>query len=173
MNNKVTLVAIALIILLFIGYGLYTFYQQRQPQVEVAPPVEEMEISPEESTSSGAPVQGAMIEAPTELQIEDLTIGSGEVVESGDTITVNYAGTLLTGEPFDNSYDRGQPFTTEIGMGRVIPGWDQGILGMKVGGKRRLVIPPDLAYGEQSPSPAIPANSTLVFEVELLEVLKP
>ena len=112
------------------------------------------------------------IPTPTELVIEDLVVGNGAAVVSGDTVTVNYAGTLLSGAPFDNSYDRGQPFSTKIGVGQVIEGWDKGIVGMKVGGKRRLVIPSNLAYGEVSPSPAIPAGSALVFEIELLEITK-
>lgn len=170
--NKVTLSAIALIVLLVLGYSLYALYRQRQPETETQPSLGEVSSSPNEASPSGEAVQGATALAPTELLIEDLKIGTGEATESGDTITVHYAGTLLTGEKFDSSYDRGQPFTTEIGMGKVIPGWDQGLLGMKVGGKRRLTIPAALAYGSLS-RPGIPANSALVFEVELLGVTKP
>lgn len=104
------------------------------------------------------------------LKIEDERVGTGAEAKAGDSITVNYLGTLLNGTKFDSSYDRGTPFTLKLGAGQVIQGWDQGLLGMKVGGKRKLTIPPDLAYGAQSPSPKIPANSTLVFEVELLKV---
>lgn len=107
---------------------------------------------------------------PSSLKIEDEKIGTGAEAKAGDSITVNYLGTLLDGTKFDSSYDRGTPFTFTLGAGGVIKGWDQGLLGMKVGGKRKLTIPPDLAYGAQSPSPKIPANSTLVFEVELLKV---
>ncbi|MDP3956765.1 MAG: FKBP-type peptidyl-prolyl cis-trans isomerase [bacterium] len=104
------------------------------------------------------------------LKIEDEKVGTGVEAKAGDSITVNYLGTILDGTKFDSSYDRGTPFTLTLGAGQVIKGWDQGLLGMKVGGKRKLTIPSDLAYGAQSPSPAIPANSTLVFEVELLKI---
>jgi peptidylprolyl isomerase len=103
------------------------------------------------------------------LKYEDIATGSGKEVKSGDTVTVNYLGTLLNGQKFDSSYDRNQPFSTQIGVGQVIKGWDQGIVGMKVGGKRKLVIPPDLGYGDQAAG-SIPPGSTLVFEVELMAV---
>lgn len=103
------------------------------------------------------------------LQMQDLVVGTGQEVKSGDTVTVNYLGTLLDGTKFDSSYDRNQPFTTQIGVGQVIKGWDEGIVGMKVGGKRKLTIPPALGYGDQAAG-SIPPNSTLVFEVELLSV---
>ena len=106
---------------------------------------------------------------PDGLKILDETVGNGAEVKSGDTVTVNYLGTLENGTKFDSSYDRNQPFTTQIGVGRVIKGWDEGIVGMKVGGKRKLIIPPDLGYGAQDLG-SIPPNSTLVFEVELLAV---
>ncbi len=103
------------------------------------------------------------------LQIEDLNVGTGPAVKSGDMVTVNYTGTLPDGTKFDSSYDSGKPFTTQIGVGRVIKGWDEGIIGMKVGGKRKLVIPPDLGYGDRTTG-KIPPNSTLIFEVELLAI---
>ena len=103
------------------------------------------------------------------LQTQDLTVGTGQEVKSGDTVTVNYLGTLENGTKFDSSYDRNQPFTTQIGVGQVIKGWDEGIVGMKVGGKRKLIIPASLGYGDQAAG-SIPPNSTLVFEVELLSV---
>ncbi len=101
---------------------------------------------------------------------EDLVVGTGGEAKLGDTVSVHYVGTLLNGEEFDSSLDRGQPFEFTIGEGQVIKGWEQGVPGMKVGGKRKLTIPSSLAYGERSPSPKIPANSALVFEVELLEI---
>jgi len=103
------------------------------------------------------------------LVIEDLTVGTGPVAATGNTVTVQYVGTLLNGTKFDSSYDRNQPFTFLLGAGRVIRGWDQGVVGMRVGGKRRLTIPPDLAYGNQANGP-IPANSTLRFDIDLLAV---
>lgn len=106
----------------------------------------------------------------SELKIEDEKVGTGSAVKSGDTIVVNYKGTLLDGTKFDSSYDRGQPFETQIGVGQVIKGWDVGIIGMKVGGKRKLTIPSNLAYGEQGAGGAIPPNAPLIFEIELLSI---
>ena len=104
-----------------------------------------------------------------ELKIEDLKVGQGPEVEKNDTITVHYSGTLTNGQKFDSSYDRNQPFETQIGVGQVIQGWDEGLLGMKVGGKRKLTIPPELGYGNQDMG-TIPPNSVLVFEIELLAI---
>lgn len=104
------------------------------------------------------------------LIIEDLKIGEGAEAKPGNTVTVNYLGTLVNGTKFDSSYDRGQSFSFLLGGGQVIPGWDQGLVGMKIGGKRKLTIPPAFAYGEQGVPGAIPANATLIFEVELLGV---
>jgi FKBP-type peptidyl-prolyl cis-trans isomerase len=106
----------------------------------------------------------------SQLQIEDILEGIGEEVKNGDTISVHYTGTLLDGTKFDSSLDKGEPFTFTIGEGSVIPGWDQGLLGMKVEGKRRLKIPPELAYGEEGAGGNIPPNSTLIFEIELIEI---
>lgn len=107
--------------------------------------------------------------APEKLQSKDEKIGTGSAVKSGDTISINYVGTLADGTKFDSSYDRKQPFETQIGVGKVIKGWDEGVVGMKVGGKRKLIIPPSLGYGDQAVG-SIPPNSTLVFEVELVEI---
>ena len=114
--------------------------------------------------------QGQEQKEPGDLQIEDLVVGTGAEAQIGNTLSVHYRGTLLNGTMFDSSYNRGTPFQFPLGMGRVIQGWDQGVKGMKVGGKRKLVIPPDLAYGTAGVPGAIPPNSTLVFEVELLDV---
>jgi FKBP-type peptidyl-prolyl cis-trans isomerase len=99
----------------------------------------------------------------------DEVVGTGAEAVAGKTVTVNYVGTLSDGTKFDSSYDRNQPFDFALGAGQVIKGWDQGVVGMKVGGKRKLVIPPDLGYGANA-NGKIPANSTLTFEVELLAV---
>jgi FKBP-type peptidyl-prolyl cis-trans isomerase len=101
--------------------------------------------------------------------IEEMVEGTGEAVKSGDTVVVHYLGTLPDGTKFDSSYDRNEPFETPIGSGAVIQGWDQGIPGMKVGGKRKLTIPAELGYGERGTG-TIPPNSPLIFEVELLEI---
>jgi FKBP-type peptidyl-prolyl cis-trans isomerase len=103
------------------------------------------------------------------LVIEDLVVGTGATAAVGDTVTVHYVGTFTNGTRFDSSYDRNQPYPFRIGAGQVIAGWDQGVPGMKVGGKRRLTIPPDLAYGSQGRG-AIPPNTTLVFEIDLLSI---
>lgn len=103
------------------------------------------------------------------LKIEDIKVGSGREVKSGDNIVINYLGTLEDGTKFDSSYDRGEPFETQIGTGQVIKGWDLGVVGMKIGGKRKLTIPPSLGYGQQAVG-TIPANSTLIFEVELVDI---
>lgn len=100
----------------------------------------------------------------------DLKVGTGRAVKSTDTVKVHYLGTLLNGKKFDASYDRKEPFEFQMGVGAVIKGWDDGIVGMKVGGKRRLVIPPALAYGPEQKGESIPPNSVLVFEVELLGI---
>jgi FKBP-type peptidyl-prolyl cis-trans isomerase FkpA len=105
------------------------------------------------------------------LTIEDIVIGNGTEIKSGNTIKMHYLGKLSTGEKFDSSYDRNEPFTTEIGTGKVIKGWDEGVPGMKVGGKRKLTIPSALGYGERGIGP-IPGNATLIFEVEAVEVIK-
>ena len=111
----------------------------------------------------------AMDQTNGELIIEDIEEGTGDPVVSGDTVVIDYTGTLPDGTKFDSSVDRGEPFETQIGVGQVIQGWDEGVVGMKVGGKRKLTIPPELAYGDQA-LPGIPAGSTLIFEVELHEI---
>jgi peptidylprolyl isomerase len=118
---------------------------------------------------------GAELNAPKErttpsgLRITDLVVGDGAEAVAGQTVVVNYRGTLANGTEFDSSYGRG-PFSFPLGGGRVIQGWDEGVAGMKVGGKRKLVIPPDLAYGERGAGGVIPPNATLTFEVELLRI---
>lgn len=105
-----------------------------------------------------------------DLVIEDLRPGTGAEAKQGQTVSVHYVGTLTDGKKFDSSRDRGKPFDFPLGAGRVIKGWDQGVAGMKVGGLRKLTIPPHLAYGDRGFPGAIPPNSTLVFEVELIDV---
>src|SRR4030081_2087595 len=112
----------------------------------------------------------AEVTTPSGLKYEDLVEGKGDAAKMGETVSVHYPGWLTDGEKFDSSKDRGQPFSFPLGAGRVIKGWDEGVQGMKVGGKRTLVIPPDLGYGARGAPGAIPPNATLKFEVELLEV---
>jgi FKBP-type peptidyl-prolyl cis-trans isomerase len=105
-----------------------------------------------------------------ELKIDELKAGTGTEAKAGNTVTVHYVGTLTNGSKFDSSRDRGKGFTFKLGAGQVIKGWDQGVAGMKIGQLRKLTIPPHLAYGDRGFPPVIPPGSTLVFEVELLEV---
>jgi peptidylprolyl isomerase len=107
---------------------------------------------------------------PAKLVIKDIAKGHGKKAKSGDTVTVHYYGALYAnGSEFDASWDRGQPFSFPLGAGQVIPGWDKGVVGMKVGGRRVLTIPPELGYGPQGSGP-IPPNSTLVFVVDMLKI---
>ena len=125
------------------------------------------------SATDLATTTNSMPENTDQLQISDSTTGTGDLAETGDTVTVNYVGSLTNGTVFDASANHGSTgFTFKLGAGQVIKGWDQGIVGMKVGGKRRLVIPAALAYGDQAVGGVIPAGSTLIFEVELLSVKK-
>jgi len=104
------------------------------------------------------------------LKVDDVKVGTGAEATAGKTVTVHYVGTLTDGSKFDSSRDRNQGFTFQLGAGRVIQGWDKGVAGMKVGGVRKLTIPPEMGYGARGFGSVIPPNSTLVFEVELLDV---
>ena len=104
------------------------------------------------------------------MSIQDLVVGTGAVAEPGKSVSVHYTGWLMDGTKFDSSVDRGYPFEFTLGTGRVIKGWDEGVAGMKVGGKRILIIPPELGYGERGAGNVIPPDATLKFEVELLNV---
>jgi FKBP-type peptidyl-prolyl cis-trans isomerase FkpA len=124
-------------------------------------------------TDNSAPskVTGAATKTSSGLEYWDIKQGTGAVAKKGDNVTVHYTGWLTNGKKFDSSLDRGQPFTVEnLGNAPVIKGWNEGIQGMKVGGKRQLRIPPDLAYGPNGFPPVIPPNSTLIFDVELLGI---
>lgn len=148
------------------------------PQLGTAPTAEpDAEDAPAPSSDADAePAAGeeadaeGFITTETGLKFKDIVVGDGAQPQFGDTAVVHYTGTLPDGTKFDSSLDRGEPFEFALGQGQVIAGWDEGVKTMKVGGKRTLICPPDLAYGESSPSPDIPPNSTLHFEVELLDV---
>lgn len=111
-----------------------------------------------------------MPNSPTELIVEEVVVGNGALAEAGQRVKVHYTGWLTDGTKFDSSKDRGDPFAFPLGAGHVIRGWDEGVQGMKVGGTRRLTIPPALGYGARGAGGVIPPNATLVFEVELLAV---
>ena len=106
------------------------------------------------------------------VKIEDQKVGTGDEAKKGDTVEVHYTGWLTDGKKFDSSKDAGKPFSFKLGAGMVIKGWDEGVAGMKVGGKRKLTIPPELGYGDKGSGKVIPPKATLIFEVELLKVKK-
>ena len=131
------------------------------------------------ASASAAPAPTPTPVQPTEpppnladLKKVDVVVGKGPEAKAGDTVSVHYVGTLTDGKKFDASRDHGQPFTFQLGAQRVIKGWDYGVPGMKVGGKRKLTIPYQLAYGEEGSPPVIPPKATLLFEIELLEIKK-
>jgi peptidylprolyl isomerase len=117
-----------------------------------------------------AQAEGKEVVIPTGLKYVDLEVGEGPEAASGNVVEVHYTGRLENGTKFDSSLDRQEPYTFRLGAGEVIEGWDQGIAGMKVGGKRKLIIPPDLGYGNEGAGEAIPPGATLIFEVELLGI---
>lgn len=124
-----------------------------------------------EDKKGDAPMTSAQeITTPSGLKYVDLQTGSGDLAVTGSLVTVHYTGWLMDGTKFDSSVDRRQPFSFPLGAGRVIKGWDEGVAGMKVGGKRKLTIPPDLGYGARGAGGVIPPNAVLLFDVELLEV---
>lgn len=147
------------LILIFIGLGVWLFVRKSNDTPE------DVIIS---TTTTPTPTpENQSIKMDNGLEIQDLKMGTGAEARSGQALTVNYLGTLADGTKFDSSYDRGEPFQFVLGAGQVIQGWDLGLVGMKIGGKRKLTIPPALGYGSRSVGP-IPADSTLIFEVELL-----
>jgi peptidylprolyl isomerase len=141
-----------------------------QEETETEPtPSEQREALEDTSTKPAIPRPTGS--PPRRLEKEDIVRGSGPPAKAGDTVLVHYAGvTFSTGEEFDASWNSGQPFPVPLGEGRVIEGWDRGIPGMRVGGRRMLTIPPELAYGANGFPPAIGPNETLVFVVDLLEI---
>ena len=128
-----------------------------------------MDAKPDKTAAKpGKP--GKPVKMADGLEYTDLKVGNGEEAAEGKTVSLNYVGTLTDGKEFDNSYKRGEPFSFMIGGGGVIQGWDEGVRGMKVGGKRKLVIPGALAYGKEGHPPVIPSDATLLFTVELVAV---
>lgn len=149
-------VIIIIIAIVFVG-GLYFIFDYRSKATNIP--------SGADTNTMDAQNFGAI-----GLKIEVLKEGSGEGAKTDDKVTVHYAGTFTDGRKFDSSIDRGRPFSFQLGAGQVIPGWDKGLLGMKVGEKRRLTIPSELGYGAQGSGGTIPPNTTLIFEVEMLKI---
>ncbi len=140
------------------------------PTTEAAPTSVETEQAAPTDLDRKPTVEAPDGQPPSSLETEDLVEGDGEPVRSGDELEVQYVGvSYASGEEFDASWDRGEPFVFELGAEMVIPGWDEGLEGMKVGGRRKLTIPPDLAYGQQGSPPAIGPDETLVFVIDLLD----
>lgn len=137
-----------------------------------APPTPAAAVAPAPATP--APTAPVLKEVTTSsgLRYTDLLVGNGPLAEDGMAVAVHYTGWLTDGTKFDSSLDRGQPFTFQLGASQVIRGWDEGVKGMRVGGKRKLVIPPELGYGERGAGGVIPPDATLVFEVEFMGVAK-
>jgi peptidylprolyl isomerase len=163
--RKFLLIAGACLALVVVGCGSGSSTTSSSSTEESTAPAEKeaatkKKTKPKVSVPKGAP--------PKKLETKDLEEGSGAAAKAGDAVTVNYVGVnYKTGKEFDASWDRGEPFTFTLGAGEVIPGWDQGVAGMKVGGRRELIIPPSLGYGAAGAPPAIPPNETLVFVVDL------
>ncbi len=157
--------ALAVVVMFFILPGLWPF----------GSPTSSNETGSEFTTQTASTTTTTMPTEPvTQLMMKDGIVGAGATAATGDSVTVNYVGALTSGTIFDASANHGtEGFTFTLGEGQVIKGWDEGIVGMKVGGKRTLIIPASLAYGNQAVGNIIPANSTLIFEVELLKVQKP
>ncbi len=171
MNVTGTGIAVALAVIIALGFlalgtPVLNSLPGMQPEEEMAVGTTTLNVS---TSTSMDLAQNPSEPLPTDLTITDLVEGTGAEAISGSTVSVNYVGALPDGTVFDASANHGGAFSFPLGAGRVIRGWDMGVAGMKVGGKRRLVIPPGLAYGAQEVG-TIPANSTLVFEVELVSV---
>ena len=154
MTNKQILITTLLVFLVVFGL-LY----QRSKNTQTYPATNNLP-----STKKETPMDVA------ELKIEDILVGTGLEAKSGDTVVMHYTGTLLDGTKFDSSVDRGTPFETQIGVGQVIKGWDQGVPGMKIGGKRKLTIPSSLGYGSRGAGASIPPDAGLIFDVELISI---
>lgn len=170
MNITATAVAVTLALViagafLFFGPNILRPFQPAEP----VSTDQEMASTTSDTMTASLP-QDSHQPLPTTLTAKDEVVGQGEAAKAGDIVTVNYVGSLPDGTVFDASAKHGQPFQFQLGAGQVIKGWDQGVAGMKVGGKRQLIIPPDMAYGAQGIPGAIPGNATLIFEVELVKI---
>lgn len=156
-NAKIAITSVGILVLVVAAYFLLQGKINPQPAA-----LSNMNPQENQTSSSSYDIQG--------MKVEVLQQGTGDEAKAWDTVTVDYVGTLQDGTKFDSSIDRGQPFSFTLGQNRVIQGWELGVLGMKVGEKRRLTIPPELGYGEAGAPPVIPGNATLIFEVTMLGI---
>ncbi len=168
LNSRVALVAAVVATPIVFALALILFVIDGDDD-SVTPPIVSASPTPGSVDTGPPPVAGEPAFSESGLGIIDIEAGSGETPEAGQTLAVHYTGWLSDGTKFDSSLDGGTPFELALGEGQVIPGWDEGLATMKVGGKRRLIIPPELAYGEQG-RPGIPPNAELTFDIELLEI---
>jgi FKBP-type peptidyl-prolyl cis-trans isomerase len=167
-------VVVALAILALAGCSRLTSPPEPEPQANASPkPAPTQSAAPTQPSAAPAAQPSGMPATPDpSLGIVDVKVGSGAAAKAGDKVKVHYTGTLTNGKEFDSSRKRNQPFEFTLGQHQVIAGWDQGVAGMKVGGKRKLTIPPSLGYGPRGMGAAIPPNSTLLFDVELVGIEK-
>jgi FKBP-type peptidyl-prolyl cis-trans isomerase len=155
-NQRIAIIVVVVLLLAAAAFLVYSTSRPEQPAAE--------------QSAAGLPDTTNLTTTDSGLQYKDVTVGSGAEAQAGNTVSVHYTGWLTDGTKFDSSLDRGQPFSFSLGSGGVIAGWDEGVAGMKIGGKRILVIPADLGYGASGAGGVIPPNATLIFEVELLDV---
>lgn len=158
------------ILIVFVVIAVWFVIQKTREvnrEVEVSVPTATPVSSPEPTEAMNDPIR-----YDNNLVVQDVVVGSGKIAESGDTLSAHYVGALENGTVFDNSYSRGQPIQFVLGSGQLIKGWELGLVGMKEGGKRRLVVPPELGYGRSGAGGVIPPNATLIFEIELVSVVK-
>jgi peptidylprolyl isomerase len=187
MNEKTIIISILVVACALFGYAWYVNMNKESAVDSIqntnqTTPTEQSNITnPDAATQTGSAVnaqdmnqtQPQTTEEPvTELKANDVVVGTGDEAQPGDTVFVHYTGKLTNGQVFDSSIPRGQPFSFTLGSNTVIQGWEIGIQGMKVGGKRTLTIPPSLGYGAQGAGGVIPPNATLIFDVEMLKIEK-
>lgn len=165
-------VSVFTILIVFIAIAVWFVVQKTKEVSEITETMTPLADSGQSSLPQATPEASPPIRYDNGLVVQDITVGSGKTAENGDTLSANYVGMLENSTVFDNSYDRGQPIEFVLGAGQLIKGWELGLLGMKEGGKRKLIIPPSLGYGAKGAGGVIPPNATLLFEIELVGVTK-